>query len=92
MGNTSGIILCRLYSFVRMLVRHLRVVALTKDLWSHRLSVRTSAFHAEKRGSIPLGTTSLQSGKVVFRLAHNQKVGGANPPSATSSKVRKRGA
>ena len=27
---------------------------------------------------------SLQSRKVVFRLAHNQKVGGANPSSATN--------
>ena len=26
--------------------------------WSLRLSVRTSGFHPEKRGSIPLGTTT----------------------------------
>ena len=27
------------------------------QVWSHRLEVRMSAFHAEDRGSIPLGTT-----------------------------------
>ena len=27
------------------------------QVWPHRLVVRTSAFHAENRGSIPLGAT-----------------------------------
>lgn len=28
------------------------------DVWPHRLSVRTSGFHPEKRGSIPRGATN----------------------------------
>ena len=30
-------------------------------LWPHRLSVRTSGFHPEKRGSTPLGATKNHS-------------------------------
>ena len=30
-------------------------------LWSHRLSVRTSGFHPEKRGSIPRGSSKFMS-------------------------------
>ena len=38
------------------------------ELWSVRLSVRTQAFHACKRGSIPLRSTNL--GLKVFMDAH----------------------
>ena len=38
-------------------------------LWSVRLSVRTQAFHACKRGSIPLRSTNL--GLKVFMDAHS---------------------
>ena len=42
-------------------------------IWSHRLSVRTSAFHAEKRGSIPLGTTNHVGFTMTWERSRNRK-------------------
>lgn len=54
-------------------------------LWSHRLSVRTSGFHPEKRGSIPLGSSKFYAGLVqlVVHLLAKQKVIGSNPISCS---------